>query len=178
MDGSLAFQDALAARLELMRPSRADVSACLERNTPQLTPYVSQLFDTLRSRGTVVHIVSGGFRAMIEPMAVAELGVKKDDIFANTIFWRDDGSYAGFEKDEPTASQNGKPTVINLLKRERGYGTVVMVGDGATDLQAKPPANAFIGYGGVVQRDVVKQRADWFVTDFSLLVDCLLDDTP
>jgi hypothetical protein len=40
--------------------------------------------------------------------------------------------------------------VVQRLKDELGLGgdkggAVVMVGDGATDLQAKPPADAFIG---------------------------------
>ena len=39
-------------------------------------------------------------------------------------------------------------------------------GDGATDMQAKPPADAFIGYGGIVSRDAVKRGADWFVLSF------------
>ena len=39
-------------------------------------------------------------------------------------------------------------------------------GDGATDAQAKPPANAFVGFGGVVTRDAVRAKADWFVYDF------------
>lgn len=176
MDGSIAFQDALAARLDLIRPSRADVAACLEQRPPQLSPHVLALFDTLRARGAAVHVVSGGFRAMIEPVATDELGVDGRDIFANTLFWRDDGIYAGFDKTELTASEGGKPKVIDLLKRTRDYRTVVMVGDGATDLQARPPADAFIGYGGVVQRDLVKQNADWFVTDFADLLLLLRED--
>jgi phosphoserine phosphatase len=31
-----------------------------------------------------------------------------------------------------------------------------MVGDGATDMQAKPPADAFIGFGGIAVREKVK----------------------
>lgn len=34
-------------------------------------------------------------------------------------------------------------------------------------LQARPPAAAFIGYGGVVKRAPVEAGADWFVTCFS-----------
>ena len=45
-----------------------------------------------------------------------------------------------------------------------------MVGDGATDLEARPPADGFIGYGGIVVREKVKAGADWFVTDFSELI--------
>jgi phosphoserine phosphatase len=47
---------------------------------------------------------------------------------------------------------------------------MVMVGDGATDAQAKPPAKAFIGFGGVVERQAVKEKADWFITDFEGMV--------
>ncbi len=41
-----------------------------------------------------------------------------------------------------------------------------MIGDGAMDAQAKPPASAFIGYGGVVVREIVKKQACWFVDNF------------
>lgn len=45
-----------------------------------------------------------------------------------------------------------------------------MVGDGVTDLQARPPADLFVGFGGIVTRDIVKKEADWFVTDFDDLI--------
>ena len=45
-----------------------------------------------------------------------------------------------------------------------------MIGDGATDMEARPPADAFIGFGGVVVREKVKQGADWFVTDMQELI--------
>ena len=48
-----------------------------------------------------------------------------------------------------------------------------MVGDGVTDMHAKPPADAFIGFGGVVVREKVRDGADWFVTDLSELLDVL-----
>jgi phosphoserine phosphatase len=46
-----------------------------------------------------------------------------------------------------------------------------MVGDGATDMQAKPPADVFVGFGGIVERAVVKKGADIFVHDFKVLTD-------
>ena len=33
-----------------------------------------------------------------------------------------------------------------------------MIGDGATDLAAAPPADAFIGFGGNVVRDTVAKK--------------------
>jgi len=62
----------------------------------------------------------------------------------------------------------GKPKAVTRIKEEGGFKTVVMVGDGATDAQAKAPgaADAFIGFGGVADRDAVREKADWFVYNF------------
>jgi len=45
-----------------------------------------------------------------------------------------------------------------------------MIGDGATDLEAVPPANYFIGFGGNVVRPEVYRRAQYYVTDFEQLM--------
>lgn len=39
--------------------------------------------------------------------------------------------------------------------------------------QAKPPAEAFIGYGGVTVREAVQKGADWYVRDFGLLIEAI-----
>jgi phosphoserine phosphatase len=55
---------------------------------------------------------------------------------------------------------------VRRLKDDKGLRPVVMIGDGVTDMQARPPADAFIGYGGVVVRKPVQEGADLFVTSF------------
>lgn len=50
------------------------------------------------------------------------------------------GEYAGFDESQPTAESGGKGKVISILKEQYGFKTVVMIGDGATDLEACPPA--------------------------------------
>lgn len=35
-------------------------------------------------------------------------------------------------------------------------------------LQARPPADAFVGYGGVTVRENVAKGADWFVYNFQV----------
>ncbi|OQR96233.1 phosphoserine phosphatase [Achlya hypogyna] len=174
MNGGVKFEDALAARLAIIKPSKAAINACLGAHPPtqHLTPGVATLIMALQRRNVDVYLVSGGFRLMIAPVA-AHLGIPASNIFANTILFHDDGSYKGFDATELTSRDGGKPRVIELLKKERGYKTVVMVGDGATDMQAKPPADLFIGFGGVVARDVVEKHADWFVRDFNDLIEGL-----
>ena len=53
------------------------------------------------------------------------------------------GSYAGFDESQPTSQQDGKAQVIAYLKHRYGYRRIVMVGDGATDLEACPPAVSY-----------------------------------
>lgn len=80
------------------------------------------------------------------------------------------GVYAGFDTNQPTSRTGGKGEAINIIRRTLDKNTTItMIGDGATDLEASPPADHFIGYGGNVIRDEVKNRAQYFVTDFKQL---------
>ncbi|EYC32805.1 hypothetical protein Y032_0002g1104 [Ancylostoma ceylanicum] len=136
-----------------------------------LTPGIRQLIIALHKRGTDVYLVSGGFRRLIYPVADI-LGIDRKRIYANEILFDKNKNYAGFDENEPTSDSGskdvGKPAVMGLLKKQ-GYKHVVMVGDGATDLEASPPADAFIGFGGNQIREAVRARADWYVTDFDVL---------
>lgn len=176
MGGDVKFEDALDARLKIIRPSLKAIQSCLENTPLQLSPGVATLIRTMGERGIDVYLVSGGFRTMIEPLAM-ELGVPKDRIYANTILFDDDGNYAGFDAEECTSRDLGKPEALRRIKDKGGYETMVMVGDGATDAQAKPPADAFIGFGGVVVREAVKDKACWFVTDFEDMIEILKKHT-
>jgi len=52
---------------------------------------------------------------------------------------------------------------------------MVMVGDGATDLEARREGGAdiFIGYGGTVVRPSIAAQADWYVYGIQELTDAL-----
>ena len=83
----------------------------------------------------------------------------------------------GFDGREPTGHQGGKPRAIARLRELFPYETIVMVGDGITDLeavQASGGADLFIGYGGVARRAAVVRGADWFVENFEVLRAALL----
>lgn len=172
MEGDTKFEDALAARLDIIKPSRQSILQCLDDHPLQLSPGVDRLVEVLMENGTDVYLVSGGFRIMIEPVAKT-LAISKTNIYANTIFFDDNtdhGEYTGFCRDEPTSADMGKPKAVQKIMDEFGYKTVVMVGDGATDAQAKPPASAFIGFGGVAVRDAVREKACWYVHDFDAMI--------
>jgi phosphoserine phosphatase len=165
MEGGMAFQEALSARLELLQPSKQSILNCLQDQPLVLTDGVQELMEALQRKKVDIWLVSGGFRIMIEPIA-HKLEIPVENIVANTLLFSGDGSYTGFDATEPTSADMGKPKALAKIQAAKGYQTMVMVGDGATDAQAKPPAAAFIGFGGIVERAAVKAKADWFVTDF------------
>ncbi|XP_023214586.1 phosphoserine phosphatase-like [Centruroides sculpturatus] len=170
MRGGMSFRDALAQRLELIRPTGAMLQEYLRSHPPHLTPGIKELISILHNRQIPVYLVSGGFHAVIEPVA-EELSIPMKNVFANRIKFYFDGTYAGFDETQPTSNQDGKAQVVNHLKQTYGYERLVMVGDGATDLAACPPAEGFIGFGGNQVRESVKKEAAWFVTSFYELIE-------
>jgi phosphoserine phosphatase len=48
--------------------------------------------------------------------------------------------------------------------RARSHGKAALVGDGVSDLEAKPALDLFIGFGGVHTRPQVRDNADVFVS--------------
>lgn len=63
------------------------------------------------------------------------------EIFINKTFFNLlIGEYKGFDEEELTSESGGKGLVIQNLKDTYGYKNVVMIGDGATDLETCPPA--------------------------------------
>ncbi|GMS86226.1 hypothetical protein PENTCL1PPCAC_8401, partial [Pristionchus entomophagus] len=135
----------------------------------QLTEGISDLIAALHKRETHVYLVSGGFRSIIVPVADI-LSIPRERIYANELIYDSHDQYMGFDENEPTSDSGskivGKAGVCGMLKKKYGYKNLVMIGDGATDLEAAPPADTFIGFGGNAIRTAVKDGADWFVTSF------------
>ena len=172
----MSFREALRLRLSVIRPSLRVIdefnqlpASC---GAASLTPRVAELVELLHARHTPVYLVSGGFRLVINPVA-DRLGVARSRVFANSLKFDEAGEYAGFCEAELTSESGGKGRVIDHLKQTHGYRCVFMVGDGATDLESCPPADGFIGFGGNVVREKVKQNSDWFVYSFGELIDQL-----
>lgn len=178
MNGNVKFQDAMAERLELMAEhgmNEESLEKCVQtEGVPKWSPGVQEVVKLLHKQGTDVYLVSGGFKNMLRPVAL-ELHIPFKNIYANEILFDEDGAYKGFDRKNPTSASGGKPKVLRMMKRKFGYKTMIMFGDGATDMDARTqgPASAFIGYGGVTVRDKIKAGADWFIYSFSEILDVL-----
>eukprot|EP00892_Ulva_mutabilis_P003243 jgi/Ulvmu1/1291/UM011_0015.1 len=174
MGGTMLFQDALKMRLDCMNVSKHEIEEFRKAHPPQLSQGIPELVQALQERGTAVALVSGGFRQIIEPIADT-LGIPTHHVHANNLLFAADGSYAGFDDKEYTSRSGGKAEACKALRAAHGYERVVMVGDGATDKEARQPGGAeiFVCYGGVVFRESVAEGADWVIMDIHTLINAL-----
>ncbi|KAK3037957.1 hypothetical protein RJ639_030662 [Escallonia herrerae] len=174
MSGSVPFEEALAARLSLFNPSHSQVQEFLEKRPPRISPGIDELIKKLKDSNTAVYLISGGFRQMINPVA-SILGIPPENIFANQLLFGSSGEFLGFDTNEPTSRSGGKAAAVQQIRKAFGYKALVMIGDGATDLEARKPGGAdlFICYAGVQHREAVAAKADWLVFNFRDLISSL-----
>lgn len=170
MGGKMEFRESLTTRLGMIHPTMHQVQEFIRLKPPSLSTNIKKLVNCLQRRGVPIYLVSGGFRGIIGPIAL-ELNIPLENIYANKLKFFFNGDYAGFDENEPTSRGGGKAKVVGQLINKFGYSNLVMIGDGATDAEASPPAHAFIGYGGNVIREEVRKKAQWYVTDFQELID-------
>jgi len=160
MEGKIAVEAVFGRRLDIIKPSAADVAAVGQRYIETVEPTAVATLEALRRRGWTPIILSGGFRPAIRPLADF-LGIER--IEAVDLYFDGEGHYTGFDEDYPTTRSGGKPEVIRRLKAEFSASRVAMVGDGVSDLETSPEVSCFVGYGGVVARPKVRAGAAHFI---------------
>ncbi|MFW5443422.1 MAG: HAD-IB family phosphatase [Methylococcaceae bacterium] len=165
MNGELALEDVYGRRLNLIKPDQAQMEWLADLYIAEIVEGVKEVFSTLLAQNKQVHIISGGIRQAILPLADL-LGISSTHVHAVDVLFNDDGSYKDFDQQSPLAKTGGKAIICKQLLN--GDKSMVMVGDGKTDLEAKNAGATVIGFGGVAQREIVLQQADRFVTETSL----------
>ncbi|KAK3103388.1 hypothetical protein FSP39_018884 [Pinctada imbricata] len=169
MGGGVTFRVALTERLNIVQPSHQNLKEFISSHKLCFTPGIKELVSALQQRNVSVFLVSGGFQSIIEP-AAKQLNIPKQNIYANRLKFYYNGQYAGFDENQPTSSSGGKTEVAKLLKEKHGFQNLIFIGDGITDMEACPPADAFIGFGGNVERSSVRENSAWFVKHFKELL--------
>ena len=170
MEGKIAVEDVFTRRLAIIKPRRADVEAVGRQYVERVEPTARATIDQLKSTGWTPVILSGGFRQIIAPLATY-LGIAR--IEAVDLHFNAAGEYAGFDDKFPTTRSGGKPQRIVEIKRELAPARTVMVGDGVSDLEAKPVVDLFVGFGRYTERAKVKASAHAFIHSLDELVPLL-----
>lgn len=171
MNGEIALEEVYALRLEIIRPSRAAVEELAQRYIASLVPGAKQAIETLRDIGVQIHLVTAGIAQAVQPLA-SHLGVPERAVHAVALRFNAAGDYEDFDRRSFLTRSGGKELVVRDV-RARTHGKAAFVGDGASDLEAKPAVDLFIGFGGVHVRPKVKENAAVFAMTFDEVLKAL-----
>jgi phosphoserine phosphatase len=164
MNGEIALEDVYAKRLEIIRPTRAAVANLAQRYIDSVVPGAQRALGILRDAGVQIHLVTAGIAQAILPLA-AHLAVPERTVHAVALRFNASGEYEDFDRRSFLTRSGGKELVVrDVLARSKGKSA--FVGDGASDLEAKPAVDRFVGFGGVHVRAKVKENADVFAMSF------------
>ncbi|EQB77928.1 phosphoserine phosphatase-like protein [Camelus ferus] len=171
MGGAVPFKAALTERLALIQPSREQVQRLIAEHPPHLTPGISlgkriqekrELVSRLQERNVQVFLISGGFRSIVEHVA-AKLNIPSTNVFANRLkFYFNERKtftiWCGF-----TFVSSGFGFKRTSVLSSAGW----TCSSGAqTHSFTGQEEDVFIGFGGNVIRQQVKDNAEWYITDF------------
>jgi phosphoserine phosphatase len=174
MNGEVALEDIYGKRLDLIKPNRDAILWLAEFYIAEVVDGVTDVFIELAKHNKTVHIISGGLLPAILPLAKL-LNVPVENVHAVDVYFSENGDYLGYETDSPLAKNGGKANVISSIFKaqpprpaSKGGEILVMIGDGKTDLEAQQSGAKVIGFGGVVDRKIVRENADFFVAEKNL----------
>ena len=162
MDGELPIDELYGRRLEIVRPTRDEISALGAAYVDAAVPGARSVVGRFRAAGIRLVIVSGGLREAILPFAVS-LGFAPADVHAVGIRHDLEGNYAGWETTSPLATPTGKGTVLRALALPT---PLLGVGDGTTDLAMRDAGAEVAAFTGVVSRENVVRQADHAAATF------------
>lgn len=178
MDGNLDLEDVYAKRLRAVRPTRAQIREIRHVYKRNIVPDAPEVIAALQALGHQCYIISGGLAEPVEEFGIF-LGVPRQKIRAVGVdydqlsgeWWRGNADrskekYLNYEEGYLTVS-DGKADIVKQLIGDQN-GRSLLIGDGTSDLRASRAVNLFVGFGGVVARDKVRQEAPTFVNTASL----------
>jgi phosphoserine phosphatase len=180
MDGDLDLSEVYGKRLQAIRPTRGQLKAIEEHYWENLVPDAEAVIAALRFLNKQLFIISGGLAEPVRGLG-KRLGVPPENIRAVELeynelsgdWWRyyEPGTrhrqtYLDYDEGPLTIS-SGKPAIVQELANGK-HGRRLMVGDGASDLATRGVVDLFVGFGGVVARQKVRDEADVFVSSQSL----------
>lgn len=175
MNGDLDLSEVYGKRLQAIRPTRGQLKAIEERYWETMVPDTEAVIAALRFLGKQVFVVSGGLAEPVRGFA-KRLGVPPEHVRAVELEYNElSGNWWQYHQPEtrhrqtyldydegPLTASSGKPAIIQSLAHGK-HGRRLMIGDGVSDLATKPFVDLFVGFGGVVAREKVKNEADAFV---------------
>jgi len=171
MRGEIPLESVFGARLALVRPDVAMIAKVGSLYVRGAVRGARLLLSELSRAGVETWIVSGGLRPALLPLA-RTLGVPGHRLIAVDVEFDGRGKFVGFDESSPLTRADGKLEILRGL-RARG-GKLAFIGDGATDLAAKPAVDLLIAFTGVAARPAVIAGAHRAASTYTELRSLLL----
>ncbi|MCB0209911.1 MAG: HAD-IB family phosphatase [Anaerolineae bacterium] len=178
MEGEIHLQNVYDRRLELLGPTRAEIRALEQQYRLTVVPDTPHVIQALKFFKKELFIVSGGLLAAVRPFG-EWLGIPRQNIRAvNVRYNRLSGQWWDYQQDQwgqrpdveyldseetPLIESQGKADVAHDLLQNR-VGRSLLIGDGMSDLAARPAVDLVVGFGGVITRQNVLNEAEVFIS--------------
>ena len=164
MDGKLSFSESLEGRVKLLEANKADLEKLVKHLKKKVSTSFSRNKEFFKKHADEILIVSGGFKEFITPV-VSHYHIKKENIYANTFLFNDEGDIVGYDTENPLSQEGGKVKLLNALKLE---GDIYGIGDGHSDFQLKESGviKKFFAFTENIERKAVAEKADHVTPSF------------
>lgn len=157
MDGAITFSESLQRRLELVQLTKTEVNQFANDAIYYITPGMELLIKKLIKRKDHVHIVSGGLKEAILPLA-EKLTISRQNVHAVQLIWDKKGKFVGINPNDKFSQS--KVAGIKALSGNWSR-PLVSIGDGQTDLALYEQGlvDYFILFTQHVTRDPLMSKA-------------------
>ena len=130
MDGQISFIESLQRRLEYISLSRSDVVRFGRQGEQYITVGMKECIQDLHMKNIDVHIVSGGLKEAIFPVAEM-LNISPDNIHAVQLIWDSQGNFKEIDGDDKFSQSK----VAGIKSVSKNWSNPkIAIGDGSTDL--------------------------------------------
>jgi phosphoserine phosphatase len=171
MQGEIPIEAVYGERMRIVKPTLLEIEQLGKVYVERMATGAAETIAELRANNVEVIMVSGGLREAILPLA-KELGVDQKNVHAVSVFFGQDGTYAGFDDSSLLTRQSGKRTIVGQMDLK---GPILAVGDGMTDCEIKAVVQGFAAFVEFTRREAVIERADYVVENFDQLRDLILE---
>ena len=161
MNGEMSFAEGLRHRVSLLQANRSHIDALVDFLRTKISDSFIRNRTFLKDYADTILIVSSGFKEFIVPI-VTELGLKEENVYANTFRFDEEGNIIGLDDDNVLSQDKGKVKLLQSLQLE---GDVCAIGDGYTDYELRESgvAQHFYAFTENVERENVTKVADYVV---------------
>ena len=177
MNGQVGLEEIYEKRLRTLRPTQQQVLEIRRAYKQNIVEDAARVISALQGLGHKVYIISGGLAEPVTEFGTF-LGVPRENIRAVDISYNELAGHWWDNKDPDSKRymththsaltiSSGKAQIVRDLIGNQS-GRSLLIGDGSSDLLAGDAVNLFVGFGGVVSREVVREKAPVYLGSRSL----------